>query len=959
MLNLDATSANQLHVAAEKEGSSMGDLVLRLVQSRGKCHNPVTNSGGVLIGRVLQCGSLRQQRLSVGSLIVPLCSLTALPLNLRSVRWSHGHQMRVEGTAILYDSIVAAVLEEPLPLPMPSLVAAIDVSRLVPHLRRLLQEQHHLTVDTKKPFVVACMGCGRSGLLAMAVVHDAVPGARIIALDRSVSSLKDVLQLGIPNTVVEECDATKPLDVLQAVNKHAPEGADLVLNLVSVQGTEAGTSLIAKKGGTIVYFSMATNFSRATLSTDVTGNPLRVELGAGVFPDQASSTIDLLKRYPKLAAVFNAEPLFYEPMVQSTTTMRRFANFVGMKSASYATLHKWSIENVDQFWESLWKFFNVPSFAPWTRVRVANGPLMAQCTWFPGARVNHAQLLMRHCKATPEKTAIVAFGEAPFRREALTYEQLESCVSLAQQALIRLGVTKGSVVAAILPNCTSATVAMLAATALGATWTALGPDLGINVVVSRFEQVKPSILLVCPAYQYGGKRFNRIHAWQEVVAALPTVRHVVSVPHLDHDPAVSIPSSWLRWKDLLNESDPKNTTVVFVPMEVSDPVYIMYTSGTTGPPKCIVQGFGVSLNHLKEHGIHFNVGAEDIVFVYSSLSWVMWTYHMGMLALGSTLVVFDGSPFHPKTETFWTDVVLKERVTYWFTSARYLDAIRKANYIPDQDNQLKLISSTGSTLAPETSDYFHRHLPNVILASGSGGTEVNGSLALYSSMLPVFGGGELPAPPLGMDVDVLDPATQKRIVDVEGELACFTPAPCMPLYFVNDSDSKRYKKAYFEQGPNVWIHGDWAIRTRRGGFFILGRSDATLNPGGVRIGTRDYYSLVEQLPGVADSIVVGIPNSDNTDEDVVLFIVLRPGFALDAEMTARIRSEIRTKLSPKHIPKQIVAVSGVPVNLNMKKMEILVKQIVTGKTDTSSTPLVNPECLKDFIAWRNQRKSKL
>lgn len=457
---------------------------------------------------------------------------------------------------------------------------------------------------------------------------------------------------------------------------------------------------------------------------------------------------------------------------------------------------------------------------------------------------------------------------------------------------------------------------------------------------------------------YGGKIFDRTQAFRDVARALPTVRHTICVSPRAN---ASFPVEWLRLDALIAEGqghEPDFSTRV----SFSDPMYIMFTSGTTGLPKCVVQSFGVSLNQLKEHVLHFDISHKDVVLCYSSLSWMMWCYSMNVLATGATLCIFDGAPVLGQKFPLW-DIVAIMKVTVWLNSSRYLDATRKASFDPTlaAGKWLRLITSTGSVLPPEAAEYFHKILPHVVVASGSGGTEINGSLCLSNPMSPVFGGGELPGPPLGMDVDVVSGSTLQRVVGAEGELALFSAAPCLPLYFLNDKNHERYRASYFSRDPGIWLHGDWALRTPHGGFLILGRSDATLNPGGVRIGTRDYYSVVEQIEGVRilDSVVVGIPNADRSDEEVALFVVLPAGETLTDASISKIRSTIRDKLSPKHVPKHIAQVSAIPINLNMKKMEILVRDLVSGKVRSSATPLSNPSSVDDFVAWADKnRKAK-
>lgn len=532
VLNLDSTSAVQL----SKTPQGLQRSVLEIVAQRGKMHNAVTNSGGVLVGKVLQCGARRRQQVAVGATVVPLCSLTALPLKVFHISAvdEHAHRVWVQGVAVVYDSVIVAEIspEEEREFSLEGLLAAIDVSRLVPQLVRVaaqLRTTPPRPITRDDPFVVACIGCGRSGFVALALCAELFPDAVLVALDLSQQNLQLVSSLAIPGCHVEKCDATQPLQVLECVGRHSGgRGADLVLNLVNVGNTEAGTSLCARTGATVVYFSMATNFARATLSTDVTGNPMNVLIGAGVFSDQASSTIGLLRRHPRLGALFKskhddppssgknlrpatsatvAKPVsvissdvpFYP--ASTSSAMHEFSRFVGKSGASYAELHRWSVEHLEDFWRGCFDFFGVKSTAPVQHVMKRRGPLLSDVDFFVGAEVNLAETLLRHARGHGQKTAIAAFGEAPASRTSITYDELYARVGALQKTLRRLGVKKGTVVAALLPNVIEAAVIMLAVTACGGVWCALGPDLGKDIILARLGQVNAQLLFVAQSYR--------------------------------------------------------------------------------------------------------------------------------------------------------------------------------------------------------------------------------------------------------------------------------------------------------------------------------------------------------------------------------------------------------------------------------------------------------------------------
>jgi acetoacetyl-CoA synthetase len=576
---------------------------------------------------------------------------------------------------------------------------------------------------------------------------------------------------------------------------------------------------------------------------------------------------------------------------------------------------------------------------------------MPGAAFFPGARLNFAENLLRH-----ERTgdAIVFWGENQVRRK-LTWDVLRTDVGRASRGLTEAGVTAGDRVAGILPNMPESIVSMLGAASIGAVWSSCSPDFGVQGVLDRFGQIEPKVLVACDGYYYNGKAIDISDKLAEIAARLPSVTQVIVVPYLGHEKTVVQALNTalihsgrraLTWDNAVRSLP--NAPLTFERFPFSHPLYVLYSSGTTGMPKCIVHSAGGTLlKHLSEHQLHTDIKAGDRLFYFTTLGWMMWNWLASGLASGATLLLYDGSPFYPDGNILW-DFAQKERCTHFGTSAKYIDALKKAELAPGRTHDLaslRTVLSTGSPLVPESFDYVYQSIKtDVHLASISGGTDICGCFVLGVPTLPVWR-GEIQGPALGLAVDVLA-ADGTALALGKGELACTGPFPSMPVGFWDDPSGERYRAAYFSRFPNVWHHGDFAEWTEHRGMIIHGRSDATLNPGGVRIGTAEIYRQVEQLEEVQESIVIG-QEWDN-DVRVVLFVVLKTGNALDDALRERIKHRIRTGASPRHVPARIVQVADIPRTKSGKITELAVRDVVHGREVKNKEALANPEALDHF-----------
>jgi acetoacetyl-CoA synthetase len=613
--------------------------------------------------------------------------------------------------------------------------------------------------------------------------------------------------------------------------------------------------------------------------------------------------------------------------------LARFMKLAG--KSSYAQLHRWSIESSADFWELVWRFGQVRG-EPGLR-RVLNPERMPGAKWFPEGKLNYAENLLRERDATP---AIVFWGEERIKRH-LSKRQLYDLVSRMAQALADAGVKKGDRVAGYLPNVPEATAALLASASLGAVWSSCSPDFGVQGVLDRFGQIEPKILFCADGYLYGGKEFDSQEKVSQVLDKLPSVEECVVIDYLGVPAKAGTPLI-----DFLEPFDPG--TIRFEQVEFNHPLYILYSSGTTGVPKCIVHGTGGALlQHLKEHRLHSDVKPGDRLFYFTTLGWMMWNWLVSGLASGATLLLYDGSPFVERGKLLF-DLADAEGMTHFGTSAKFIDAIAKAGLKPKETHRLerlRAVLSTGSPLAPEGFDYIYQNVKSdVCLSSISGGTDIVSCFVLGNPMAPVWR-GEIQAKGLGMAVEVFD-ETGKAVTREKGELVCTRPFPSMPVGFWNDPDGAKYRAAYFEKYADVWRHGDWCEETEHGGIVIYGRSDTVLNPGGVRIGTAEIYRQVESLDEVVESLVIG--QEWQGDVRVVLFVKLKEGAALDDSLGARIKKKIRDNTTPRHVPAKILQVGDIPRTKSGKIVELAVRDVVHGRSVKNLEALANPEALEHF-----------
>ncbi len=640
------------------------------------------------------------------------------------------------------------------------------------------------------------------------------------------------------------------------------------------------------------------------------------------------------------------EPLWKpDPDHAQTTNMARFIDWVGCEIEpgvrDYDSLYRFSLDRPEAFWTAVWDFADVRADRRGSRV-TENWPAMPGTRWFPDARLNFAANLLRR---SDEEVAIEFAGEGGVRR-SLSWAELNREVARVAAGLRDLGIEPGDRIAGYLPNLPETVIAMLAAASLGAIWSSCSPDFGVRGVLDRFGQIQPRVLFAAAAYRYNGKTHDCLGRLAELLAELPDIERVVVTPYAaDAVDLAPLGSAAVAWNDF-GPRDPGAPR--FEPLPFDHPLYILYSSGTTGVPKCIVHGAGGTLlQHLKELLLHTDVRRGDRLFYFTTCGWMMWNWLVSGLAAEATLVLYDGSPFHPDGNVLW-DLADEVGICQFGTSAKWIAACDKAGIRPRESHELaslRAVLSTGSPLLPESFDYVYREVrPDVQLSSISGGTDIVSCFALGNPLLPVCR-GELQCRGLGMAVEIRSDEGEV-VVDQTGELTCSHPFPSMPVRFWNDPDGSRYRSAYFEKFPGIWSQGDYARLTERGGVIIYGRSDATLNPGGVRIGTAEIYRQVEKLDEVLESLCVG--QAWEGDVRVVLFVVLRDGVVLDDELVARIRRTIRDNATPRHVPARVLSVPDLPRTVSGKITELAVRDVIHGRAVKNTSALANPEALDFF-----------
>ncbi|WP_460019114.1 acetoacetate--CoA ligase [Magnetospira thiophila] len=629
--------------------------------------------------------------------------------------------------------------------------------------------------------------------------------------------------------------------------------------------------------------------------------------------------------------------------IAATALARFMEGAEGFQGQTYDDLWAWSVDQPDLFWRAVWNFCDIRGAAGALEPVLEHRDDLVQSRFFPQVTLNFAENLLR--RRGPE-AAMISHGEDGGRRE-LSWDDLHDRVARLSRALQAHGVARGDRVAGFLPNIPETIISFLATASIGAIWSSCSPDFGVNGVFDRFGQIEPKVLICADGYHYNGKRFDSLPTVSRLIPQLPSLRAVLVVPFTDPRADLSSLGPMAQhWEDTLarQSGDP----ISFVPVPFNDPLVIMFSSGTTGVPKCIVHRTGgVLLQHLKEHRLQCDIGPGDLFFYFTTCGWMMWNWLVSGLASEATLVLFDGSPFFPDGNRL-ADIAAREQVTHFGTSAKYLDACAKEGVAPARSHDLtalRVLLSTGSPLSPEGFDYVYRDWkPDVCLSSIAGGTDIVGCFVGGNPIGPVYR-GQCQKRHLGMNVKVFDEHGQP-LTGEPGELVCLSPHPSMPWGFWNDSERTKYRTAYFEKFPGVWHHGDRVELTPEGGMIFHGRSDATLNPGGVRIGTAEIYRQVERIPEVLESLVVGQDWQD--DVRVILFVRLRDGVPLDDALIQRIRTEIRTNTTPRHVPAKVLAVTDIPRTKSGKIVELAVRDIIHNRPVKNIHALANPQALDLF-----------
>nr|WP_319494029.1 acetoacetate--CoA ligase [uncultured Desulfobacter sp.] len=621
--------------------------------------------------------------------------------------------------------------------------------------------------------------------------------------------------------------------------------------------------------------------------------------------------------------------------------MKRLNRSRGLSLERYQDLYTWSVNHIPEFWEEVWKETGIHYSKSYTRV-VDDEDKMPGARWFEGARLNFAENLLRY---RDSHTALIFRGEDKIRR-TLSYADLYQQTASVAAALRQMGVVPGDRVAGFMPNMPETIIFMLAAASIGAVWSSCSPDFGIKGVLDRFGQIQPKVLVAADGYFFKGKSLSCLARLSSIMSQIPSIKTLVVVPYLSESPDISGVPKAVRYDDF----GVKHPDMRFEQLAFDHPLYIMFSSGTTGLPKCMVQSAGgVLIQQMKELMLHTDLKRNDILFYFTTCGWMMWNWLTCGLSLGATLVLFDGSPFHPNPDALWR-IAEAEKITIFGTSPGYIAALRNSGVDPGLGfdlSSLRTLLSTGSVLSAEDFAFIYEKIKNDLqLSSISGGSDLNGCFALGNPLDPV-NAGELQCIGLGMKVAAYDPNGISKI-GKKGELVCEKAFPSMPLMFWGDEDGSRYQSAYFDQYPGVWTHGDFIEITEQGGVIIYGRSDATLNPGGVRIGTAEIYRCLEQMPAIEDAVVVG--QDWKNDVRVILFVKLVDGVSLTDALADNICAQIRSNVSPRHVPSKILPVPDIPYTLNMKKVELAVRDIIHGRPVKNTDALKNPEALNFFKA---------
>lgn len=643
------------------------------------------------------------------------------------------------------------------------------------------------------------------------------------------------------------------------------------------------------------------------------------------------------------------ESILWQPTQKyiETTNLHRFIKYVteqkNLKFADYKQLYQWSIDNRADFWEMVSEFTGIIYQQPHNKIleEDENGH-MRNAKWFVGSKLNFAENLLRR---QDDSESIIFYNEAN-QRTSYSFKQLYNAVSQCAQALQGLGVSKGDKVAGFLPNIPQTIIAMLATTSLGAVWSSCSPDFGADGVLDRFGQIEPKVLITVDGYTFKGKAIDISNTVNQLTAEINSINQVIIIPFLYSTIDTSKYSKATLWQNTIEQYSAK--LIDFIPVNFNDPLYILFSSGTTGKPKCIVHSVGGTLiQHLKELMLHTNLKSNDRMFYYTTCGWMMWNWFVSSLAVGASVVLYDGNPCYPKDDRLF-DILSDESVTAFGTSAKYLASLAKQNLKPKSTHNLKslkTILSTGSPLMAETFDYVYQNIKlDINLASISGGTDIISCFVLGNPILPVKR-GEIQCRGLGMAVEFFN-ENGNSVVGKKGELVCTKAFPSMPLYFYNDKNDKKYMKAYFSRFENIWAHGDYGELTIEDGIVIYGRSDAVLNPGGVRIGTAEIYRQVEKVDEVLESIAIGQDWFDDTR--IILFVVLRENQQLTEELIDKIKQTIKSNSTPRHVPAKIIQVPELPRTVSGKIVELAVRDIVHGKPVVNQDAIANPEALNYF-----------